>query len=61
MSMKKMSGGKDGGVKSLKAGLVDRRVKRPDASMSAPKKSVNAESTRSSTAPNNTGLGPRCA
>lgn len=61
MSMKQVAGPKGGGVKSLKAGLVDRRVKHPDASMSAPKKSVNAEATRTTIAPNNTGLGPRCA
>lgn len=62
MSMKGPKGGKDGGCcKSLHSGLTDRRVKRPDSSMSVPKTSVNAEATRTTTAPNNPGVGPRSA
>jgi hypothetical protein len=61
MSMKNPKGGKDGACTSLKSGLVDRRVKRPDASMSVPKASVNADATRTTVAPNNTGVGPRSA
>lgn len=61
MSMKSPKASKAGATTSLKSGLVDRRVKRPDASMSVPKTSVNAEATRTTTAPNNTGVGPRSA
>jgi hypothetical protein len=62
MSMKRPKGGKDGGAcKGLHDGLTDHRVQRPDASMSVPKASVNADATRTTVAPNNTGVGPRSA